>query len=97
MYINGSSILHIVDEATHFQAAKFLLSESAIDTWNVIWEKWIDTYIGPLDMIYTDLSWNFTSEEFHQNATAMAITIKIAPVEAHNLIGLVERYYAPLQ
>ena len=97
MYINGSSILHIVNEATQFQAAKFLLSESAIDTWNAIQEKWIDTYISLPDMIYTDSGCNFISEEFYQNATAIAITVKIAPVEAYNLIRLVERYHASLQ
>ena len=97
MYINSSPILHIVDKATRFQATKFLLLESAIDTWNVIWEKWINIYISLPDIIYTDSGCNFILEKFHQNTTAIAITVKIAPVEAYNSISLVECYYTPLQ
>ena len=48
-------------------------------------------------MLYADSGHNFISEEFHQNATALAITIKIASVESHNSIGLVERYHALLR
>ena len=48
-------------------------------------------------MIYADSGCNFTSEEFHQNATAIAITVKIAPVKAYNLIRLVKHYYTLLQ
>jgi len=39
---------------------------------------------------------NFVSIEFKQLANSMAIEIKEVLVEAHNSIGLVERYYVPL-
>jgi hypothetical protein len=35
--------------------------------------------------------------EFRQQAKAMSIKVKEVPVEAHNSVGKVERYYAPLR
>src|SRR6266487_5250031 len=40
---------------------------------------------------------NFISIEFKQLANSMAIEIKEVLVEAHNSVGLVERYHAPLR
>lgn len=51
-------------------------------------------YIGPPDLIATDAGKNFISKEFLDNATSLAIEVKEVPVEAHNSIGKVERYYA---
>ncbi|SLM40545.1 hypothetical protein SS1G_12712 [Lasallia pustulata] len=51
MYIDNSPILHIVDEATRFQAAKWLLNISAKHTWDILRLCWIDVYIGPPDYI----------------------------------------------
>jgi hypothetical protein len=36
MYIENNSILHVVDEATRFQAAKWLQNISAKHTWNTL-------------------------------------------------------------
>ena len=36
---------------------------------------WIDMYIGPLDIIATDVGKNFISEEFVNNANSMAIEV----------------------
>jgi Reverse transcriptase (RNA-dependent DNA polymerase) len=97
LYIDGSPVLHIVDEATSFQAAKWLKDISAGHTWNVLRQIWIDTYLGPPDVIKADAGRNFTSKEFKQHATSMQVTIDIVPVEAHWSIGLVERYHQPLR
>ena len=40
---------------------------------------------------------NFTSAEFRSMARTMAVTVKEVPVEAHNSVGLVERYHTPLR
>jgi len=40
---------------------------------------------------------NFISKEFKQYMVNIGTTIKSVPVEAHNLISIVERYYGPLQ
>lgn len=97
MYINGEPILHIVDEATKFQAARWLKDMSAISTWNAIRQCWIDVYVGPPDIIIHDSGSNFTANEFQASSASMTIITKCVPVEAHNSMGLVERYHAPLR
>jgi hypothetical protein len=53
--------------------------------------------LGPPDIIVHNAGKNFVSTEFKQLARLMAIIVKEVPVEAHNSIGLVERYYRPLR
>jgi hypothetical protein len=97
MYINGNPVLHLVDEATRFNAARWLESISAKATWTALRIMWIDTYLGPPDFIVTDAGKNFTSKEFSQDAASMGITVTTVPVEAHWSIGTVERYHAVLR
>ncbi|KAL3702992.1 hypothetical protein TMatcc_010179 [Talaromyces marneffei ATCC 18224] len=97
MYINGKPVLHVVDEATRFNAAHWLDNISAKATWTALRIMWIDMYLGPPDFIITDAGKNFTSKEFSQNALSMNITVTTVPVEAHWSIGTVERYHAVLR
>jgi hypothetical protein len=97
MYINGNPVLHIIDEATRFNAARWLDSISATATWTALRMMWIDTYLGPPDFIVTDAGKNFTSKEFNQNASAVGTIVTTVPVEAHWSIGVVERYHAAIR
>jgi hypothetical protein len=97
MYVENSPILHVIDEATRFQAARWLQNISAKHTWDMLRLCWIDVYLGPPDHILHDAGKNFVSREFRQFATSMAITTKAVPVEAHWSIGIVERYHAELR
>ncbi|KHJ30399.1 hypothetical protein EV44_g3633 [Erysiphe necator] len=97
MYIDGSPVLHVVDEATRFQAAKWLKNMSSQHIWEALRMCWIDVYLGPRDIINHDAGTNFTSHEFLQNAQALAIETKTAPVESANSMGIVERYHKPLR
>ena len=54
-------------------------------------------YIGPPQYITHDASRNFISKEFQQYATAIAISTKAVPVEAHWSVGLVEQAHSALQ
>ena len=96
-YVQSRPVLHAIDSATSFQAARFLKDQTTKTTWNTLRECWIDTYLGPPDMIRHDAGKNFTSSEFRAKANSMGITVKEVPVEAHNSIGKVERYHAPLR
>ena len=58
---------------------------------------WIDTYLGPPDVITHDAGKNFISREFKQYAATLGTITKSVPVEAHNSIGMVERYHGPLR
>jgi hypothetical protein len=97
MYISGSPLLHVVDEGTRFQAGRWLQDISAKHTWEVLQMCWIDTYLGPPDLITSDAGKNFVSKEFKEYANTMGIRTKAVPVEAHNSIGIVERYHGPLR
>jgi hypothetical protein len=47
-------------------------------------------------MIVYNAGKNFVSTEFRQLANSIAIEIKEVPVEAHNSVSQVKRYYTPL-
>jgi hypothetical protein len=64
MYIDGNPILHVIDKVTRFQAAKWLRDLSAKHTWETLRYCWMDTYLGPPDLITHNASKNFISKEF---------------------------------
>ncbi|KAI1439012.1 hypothetical protein GGR50DRAFT_685073 [Xylaria sp. CBS 124048] len=97
MYIDGSPVLHVVDAATGFQAARFMRTVSAKETWELLKACWIDTYLGPPDVITHDAGTNFNSTEFRNEARLAGTTCNQVPVEAHWSIGKVERYHAPIR
>ena len=97
MYLETKPVLHVVDSATAFQAARFLRSMSTKTAWEAIRACWIDVYIGPPETIVHDAGTNFASIEFRQYAQSMTITTKEVPVEAHHSIGKIERYHVPLK
>jgi len=57
---------------------------------------WIDSYLGPPDLITIDAGKNFVSKGFKHYAATMGATIKLVLVKLHNSIRMVERYYGPL-
>ena len=83
IYIDGSPILHVINEAIRFQAAKWLRDLSAKYTWETLQYCWMDTYLGPPDLITHDAEKNFVSKEFRQYAASLEIITKSIPVEAH--------------
>jgi hypothetical protein len=97
MYIDHQPVLHIIDEATRYQAARFMKDMTAKHTWDLLRLCWIDTYVGPPDQITHDAGKNFISKEFRQYAKGMAISTKSVPVEAHWSVGLIERAHPILR
>ena len=97
MYINGKPLLHVVDEATRYQAGRWLKDMSAKNLWEKFQECWINTYLGPPDWFIHDAGTNFMAKEFRQNAISQGTMLKDVPVEAHNSIGIIERYHAPVR
>jgi hypothetical protein len=96
-YVDNEPILHVIDESTRFQAARFLKSMSAKHAWDGLRACWIDVYQGPPDYIIHDPGTNFHSKEFRDNAKSLGSDTRVMPIEAHNAIGLVERYHVPLK
>ncbi len=83
MYIAHSLILHVVDDATRFQIAKWLQNISAKHIWEMLRLCWIDVYLSLSDHILTDVDKNFASKEFRQFVISMTIITKAVFVEAH--------------
>jgi hypothetical protein len=57
---------------------------------------WINSYLGPPNIIVYNTGTNFMSQEFQQSAESLVIYTKEVPVEAAALISIVKRYYKPL-
>jgi hypothetical protein len=53
--------------------------------------------LGPLDNIIYNTGKNFVFIEFRQYAKSIVIQVTEIPVEAHNSIGKIKRYYVFLQ
>ena len=97
MYISGKPLIHVVDEATRYQAGRWLNNLTAKHLWEKLQECWINTYLGPPDWIVHDAGTNFIAKEFQQNAFSQGIQTRDVPIEAHNSIGIVERYHGPIR
>ena len=87
----------MVDEATHFQAERWLKNVSAQYVWDQLRLCWIDTYLGSPDLVTANAGKQFMAKEFKHYAANIGIIVKNALVEAHYSIGIVERYHGPLQ
>jgi hypothetical protein len=97
MYIDNSLILHVVDDVTRFQIAKWLQNISAKHIWEMLRLCWIDVYLSLSDHILTDADKNFASREFRQFVISMTIIIKAISMKTHWSINVVKRYHAELR
>ncbi|KAI9044044.1 uncharacterized protein KD926_001866 [Aspergillus affinis] len=97
IYIDNMPLFYVVNEATRFQSGRWLKDISAKHTWDMLRMCWIDTYLGPPDLITHDAGKNFVSKEFKTYAKTINISTRSIPIEAHNSIGMIERYHSPLR
>ncbi len=97
MYIENNLILHVVDDVTRFQVARWLQSISARHTWDMLRLCWIDVYLDLFDHILTDADKNFASREFRQFVISMTIITKIVSTKTHWSIDVIERYHVELR
>ncbi len=74
-YISNKPILHVVDEATHYNAALFLTKISSETVCRALLKCWSQIYLGPPDFLRVDQGSQFVSKEFTENAEADGITI----------------------
>lgn len=95
-YVDGKPILHVVDEATRFQATLWLRTVSAESTWRALHACWIDVYLGPPDIIAHDAGKNFMARAFQSNADMLHMRTMMILVETAHSISIVERYHSPL-
>ena len=97
IYIEGKPVLHLVDEATRFQAGRWLKNVSAQQVWDQLRLYWIDIYLGPPNLVTANAGKQFMAKKFKHYAINIGIIIKNALMEAHHSMGMVERYHEPLR
>lgn len=96
-YIEVKPVLHIVDEATYFQATRWLENVTSDTLWRALRLYWIYVYVGPPVIIAHDAGKNFMGAVFQSNADMLHIRTKSIPVEAAHSMSIVERYHGPLR
>ncbi len=89
----NKSILHLINEATRFQADKWLKDITTRHVWNQLRFCWIDIYLESFDLITLNASKQFIVREFKQYATNMKIRVNIVLVKIHHSINMIERYH----
>lgn len=96
-YIDKRPILHVVDESTRYQAARWLPTVSADAVWRALRMCWIDVYLGPPDVITHDAGKQFMARVFQSNSEMLRIQTKGVPIESPNSMSFVERYHVPVR
>ena len=97
MFLNHKPVLHVVDEATHYQSAAFLHKQKSNDVWKCFLRCWSRIYLGPPDFLDVNQGSNFISKDFLNNADAEGISVLPVPIESPHSISHVERYHSPLR
>lgn len=96
-YLDGKAVLRVVDQATRYQAVRWLSTITADSVWRALRMCWIDVYVGPPDIVTHDAGKQFMSKVFQSNTSMMHISTKAVPVECPNAMSLVERYHVPVR
>ncbi len=96
MYLDGKPVLHIVDEATRFSAAKFLTKMSTETVWEALIMCWSSVYTGLPDNIAVDEGSQFR-KIFAELSVIHGVNVEQSGVESHNSLGIGERYHKPLR
>lgn len=96
MYIDGEPILHIVDEGTHFSAARFLPNVRSDTVWMTILSCWSSIYTGIPHRILVDQGSAF-GEPFANLCRVGGVEVQRTGIEAHSSLNLGERYHEPLR
>ena len=96
MYINGKPIFHIVDECTHFSAARFLPDVSTKTVWATIVECRASVYTGLPNSLRADQG-SQLQDSFVNIGRASGVQVNHSGVESHNALSIGERYHHPLR
>ena len=95
-YLDGKPVLHIVDDATHFSAARFMPRVSTAAIWEALVLCWTAIYTGLPHTIMVDAGSVFR-ETFAEIAELHDVKTARTGVQSHNSLGIGERYHKPLR
>ena len=96
MYLDGRPVLHIVDEATRFSAARFVPKVSTDVIWDAIVLCWSTVYTGLPHTFAVDEGSQFR-KIFAELSVLHQVNIHKSGIESHNSLGIGERYHKPLR
>lgn len=94
MTLDGKSVLHAVDETTHFNEAIFLRNHTA-ETCKTLLRCLSRVYLGSLDYLWVEKGTKFVAKTLVERAEADLITVLKSPIEFPNSMSHVERYHFP--
>jgi len=97
MYLDGRSVLHVVDRDTAFSAAAFTRAEDVETLWQLYNVIWVHPYVGHPSVIHVDQGPQFTSTAWKALAASAGSEVVWSGIEAHNSLGVGERYHAFLR
>lgn len=80
MFIDGHSVNHMVDEHTHFCAARSPRHQSSNKIWKHIKRLWSIVYLGPPDYRLADQDTVHISNEVKESTTRFEIGPEEAPI-----------------
>lgn len=96
-YIEGKHILHVVDEATRFQSARWFSCMTSETLWKALRICQIDVNLGPAYIIVHDAGKNLIDSAFQSNTDMLHVAKKSIPVESANSMSLSECYHTPIR
>eukprot|EP00180_Rhodochaete_pulchella_P004061 Plantae.Rhodophyta-Rhodochaete_pulchella.ctg74856.p1 GENE.Plantae.Rhodophyta-Rhodochaete_pulchella.ctg74856~~Plantae.Rhodophyta-Rhodochaete_pulchella.ctg74856.p1 ORF type:complete len:209 (+),score=12.17 Plantae.Rhodophyta-Rhodochaete_pulchella.ctg74856:155-781(+) len=92
MYLEGKPVLHLVDDGTHFSAARFIPDVSTKTIWSTILQRWATVYTGLPNKLSVDQGTCF-SPLFASIASMSNVQVDRAGTEAHSSLGIGELYH----
>lgn len=97
MYLDGRSVMHIVDKDTLFSAAVFTKGERLAELWQLYVSTWANAYVGHPQILLVDQAPQFSSPFWRALTTSAGTQLVLSGVESHNALGGGERYHASLR
>lgn len=97
MYLDGRSLMHIVDKDTLYSAASFCHGEATDDLWRQFLTTWAHPYVGHPQVMHTDQAPQFKSPAWKALVETAGSTLVLSGIESHNALGAGERYHSFLR
>ncbi len=91
--LSDGQVLHVICSGTRYQLGMFVESVSSRYCWHSIQMCWSNILSGNPNIVRTDAGTNFDGKEFRDLASSAGVHVDVVPTEAHNKIGMVERYH----
>lgn len=92
IWLDGKTVLHMVDKYMKSSAAALLPNETAGATWNTYIRHWVAPYLGYALEIHADQRPQFRSKHFASNSSMSGVELRLSSVYSHNSLGVRDRY-----